>query len=872
MYSRTEKYSSQNFVKWKTVLILSSLFYLCFVVHMTEANEGTQEVKKQSKDRTAQEQNLPKNDIGDSRVKKTVTEESSRQDSELDMDKSNEKHQSQITISQNFDNKAKVPDPKIEVNTGKNDKLQAPERESTITETKHTPHIKMESPSSQYSASQPNNPNDKLNEKVEPPVQITPPEPQVQPLVENKPQVQPPVENKPQVQPPVENKPQVQPPVENKPQVQPPVENKPQVQPPVENKPQVQSPKQDSPSVQPQVEDSPSVQSSSDNLSPEGEDVEEEPQEELTAEQRQAQEYYSQGEALINRTYDKDQHQAMEYFQMAAKLNHTQALEHVAFAYILGDYLPQDTEKAKLMFQDLAARGSPKGQLGLAFLYSTGIGVNSSQAKSLVYFTFASLGGDPLAQMSLGYRYWSGIGVERKCETALTYYRKVATTVADAVTMSGGPIVQRIRLQEEAENQVTGQSMMMDDDLLQYYHFLADKGDVQAQVVLGQLYFQGGRGVGINHERALHYFLMAAESGNANAFAFLGKMYSEGSPAVKQSNETAFSYFKKAADKGNPVGQTGLGMLYMYGKGVDKDYTKAIKYFSLAADQGWVDGQLQLALMYYGGRGTRRDYKLAVKYFNLASQGGHVLAFYNLAQMHATGTGVLRNCHTAVELFKNVAERGRWAEMMPEAYNMYKEGHLDQALMKYVFLAELGYEVAQSNVAYMLDQGEVGMFENTEVLERALLQWSRAASQGSTVARVKMGDYHYYGYGTKIDYETAASHYRLASEQQHSAQAMFNLGYMHEQGLGLKQDVHLAKRFYDMAAETSVDAHVPVTLALIKLGLFYGLEVFSKEMEDYQRLFTRFDPRFLLGPDWDIYLMTFLALLLGFIVLLRRVR
>ena len=54
---------------------------------------------------------------------------------------------------------------------------------------------------------------------------------------------------------------------------------------------------------------------------------------------------------------------AMEYFQMAAKLNHTQALEHVAFGYIFGDYLTQDTEKAKLLFQDLAARGSPKGQL-----------------------------------------------------------------------------------------------------------------------------------------------------------------------------------------------------------------------------------------------------------------------------------------------------------------------------------------------------------------------------------------------------------------------------------------------------------------------------------------------------------------------------
>lgn len=58
---------------------------------------------------------------------------------------------------------------------------------------------------------------------------------------------------------------------------------------------------------------------------------------------------------------------------------------------------------------------------------------------------------------------------------------------------------------------------------------------------------------------------------------------------------------------------------------------------------------------------------------------------------------------------------------------------------------------------------------------------------GYTVARIKLGDYHFYGYGTDVDYETAVIHYRLASEQQHSAQAMFNLGYMHEKGLGIKQ-------------------------------------------------------------------------------------
>ena len=54
-------------------------------------------------------------------------------------------------------------------------------------------------------------------------------------------------------------------------------------------------------------------------------------------------------------------------------------------------------------------------------------------------------------------------------------------------------------------------------------------------------------------------------------------------------------------------------------------------------------------------------------------------------------------------------------------------------------------------------------------------------------------------------------------------QAMFNLGYMHELGLGMKRDIHLAKRFYDMAAETSVDAKVPVALALAKLAVVFAV-------------------------------------------------
>lgn len=40
-----------------------------------------------------------------------------------------------------------------------------------------------------------------------------------------------------------------------------------------------------------------------------------------------------------------------------------------------------------------------------------------------------------------------------------------------------------------------------------------------------------------------------------------------------------------------------------------------------------------------------------------------------------------------------------------EAHNHYREGHVDEAFVSYAFLAELGYEVAQSNAAFILDRG-----------------------------------------------------------------------------------------------------------------------------------------------------------------------
>ena len=102
----------------------------------------------------------------------------------------------------------------------------------------------------------------------------------------------------------------------------------------------------------------------------------------------------------------------------------------------------------------------------------------------------------------------------------------------------------------------------------------------------------------------------------------------------------------------------------------------------------------------------------------------------------------------------------------------------------------------------------------------ALLHWNRAANQGNVDARVKLGDYFYYGVANVTDFKKSIAYYR-AAESDSSAIAMFNLGYMHENGIGVEQDYHLAKRFYDLALATNSDAYFPVSLALVKLNVKY---------------------------------------------------
>ena len=282
-------------------------------------------------------------------------------------------------------------------------------------------------------------------------------------------------------------------------------------------------------------------------------------------------------------------------------------------------------------------------------------------------------------------------------------------------------------------------------------------------------------------------------------------------------------------------------MLHLLGAGdVPKDQGKALQYFKASAEQNHPPAQVAIAKMYL----EQNEIIIATRYFELAARQGHVEAFYYLAELNHKGIGREKSCGIAAAYYKIVAEKVEVLHStLRDANAAWEDGRFTDAMVGYMMAAEQGYESGQSNVAYLIDkstsphttsrqnlrlaqtQGRQFILKflnkprSHEADNMALIYWTRSARQANIDSLIKMGDWYLYGHGLPHpDPAKAASCYQAAVESL-SGMGMWNLGWCHENGVGVEQDFHLAKRYYDMAALTNAEAHLPVSLSLIKLRL-----------------------------------------------------
>lgn len=150
-----------------------------------------------------------------------------------------------------------------------------------------------------------------------------------------------------------------------------------------------------------------------------------------------------------------------------------------------------------------------------------------------------------------------------------------------------------------------------------------------------------GKEVKQNLPKALAFYLVAAQKGDTEAQFIVGGMYFQGIGTEKNPKE-AFKWLYKAAKNGEstPKSQKILGQAFLLGNVVPQNYSESLQWYHRAAENGDHDAQNELAFLYYVGRGVEQDFKTSFEWFEKAARGGLSVAQYNVGIMWYTGNGV----------------------------------------------------------------------------------------------------------------------------------------------------------------------------------------------------------------------------------------
>lgn len=203
-----------------------------------------------------------------------------------------------------------------------------------------------------------------------------------------------------------------------------------------------------------------------------------------------------------------------------------------------------------------------------------------------------------------------------------------------------------------------GKSESMEDTVK-----LADKGNVEAQLLLGYSYLYGENGLTPDYEKAFEYYGKAALQNDATGLNNLGSLY-YGGIGVPRSSGKAAVLFKKAAELGNVEAAVNLGFMHISGNGAKLDKETALKYFEKASESDNPTAKFMTGYAYYTGTLRPVDYKKAAPLIKAAADAGLDEAQFVLADIYVNGRGFPQNYNNAVKYLRLSASQGNTDAMM----------------------------------------------------------------------------------------------------------------------------------------------------------------------------------------------------------------
>ena len=235
--------------------------------------------------------------------------------------------------------------------------------------------------------------------------------------------------------------------------------------------------------------------------------------------------------------YPKDYLEAVKWYTKSAVQGFPKAQSNLAFCYLKGEGVQQDSKVAVEWFMKAADQGNAVAQYQLGWCYSEGDGIKKDPQKAVEYFTKAAHQEHSGAQLDLGYCYEFGKGVRKNIKKAVQWYEKSAS-----------------------------------------------QGNSIAQVNLGYCY-EIGNGTSQNYEMAVEWYKKAAEQGNVRAMNNMGLLYEKGLGVQKDYNK-AFEMYCKSAEGGYLHAIRNVGICYENGMGINRSLQRAESWFTKAIGNG----------------------------------------------------------------------------------------------------------------------------------------------------------------------------------------------------------------------------------------------------------------------------------------------
>jgi len=133
-----------------------------------------------------------------------------------------------------------------------------------------------------------------------------------------------------------------------------------------------------------------------------------------------------------------------------------------------------------------------------------------------------------------------------------------------------------------------------------------------------------------------------------------GKKITDLSPILQQKINQILKLWTESANLGYSEAYYNLGLLYQYGKGVEKNYKKAISYFENAIKLGNTASYYQIGLMYYDGDSNLE--KNDIKALENFEKSNNSKALNIAGIMYSKGEGVERDLIKAKENWEKAAD------------------------------------------------------------------------------------------------------------------------------------------------------------------------------------------------------------------------